>query len=36
MLAETSRRSLPEPSVDFALAALTSVAGMIPGAGRAR
>jgi len=35
VLAETSRRALPEPNVDFALAALVSVAGMIPGAGEA-
>ena len=35
MLAETRRRSLPEPNVDFALATLASVAGMIPGAGEA-
>jgi|GEM_PF-11525 len=35
VLAETGRRSLPEPTVDFALATLTSVAGMIPGAGEA-
>jgi len=35
VLAETSRRALPEPTIDFALATLTSVAGMIPGAGEA-
>jgi citrate synthase len=35
LLAETRRRSLPEPNVDFALAALVSVAGMITGAGEA-
>ena len=35
VLAETRRRALPEPNVDFALAALVSVAGMIPGAGEA-
>jgi citrate synthase len=35
VLAEAHRRALPEPNVDFALAALTSVAGMIPGAGEA-
>ncbi len=35
VLAETSRRALPEPNVDFALATLGSVAGMIPGAGEA-
>jgi citrate synthase len=35
VLAETRRRALPEPNADFALAALASVAGMIPGAGEA-
>ena len=35
VLAETRRRALPEPNVDFALATLVSVAGMIPGAGEA-
>jgi citrate synthase len=35
ILAETRRRALPEPNVDFALATLASVAGMIPGAGEA-
>jgi citrate synthase len=35
VLAETRRRSLPEPNIDFALAALVSVAGMITGAGEA-
>jgi citrate synthase len=35
VLAETRRRALPEPDIDFALATLTSVAGMIPGAGEA-
>ncbi len=34
-LAEVSRRGLPQPNVDFALAAFTSVAGMLPGAGEA-
>ena len=33
VLAEASRRALPEPNIDFALAVLTVVAGMIPGAG---
>ena len=33
VLAETRRRSLPEPNVDFALATLANVAGMITGAG---
>ena len=35
VLAETSRRALPEPNVDFALATLVSVAGMSPGSGEA-
>ena len=35
VLEETRRRALPEPNVDFALAALASVAGMITGAGEA-
>jgi citrate synthase len=35
VLTETRRRALPEPNIDFALATLTSVAGMIPGAGEA-
>jgi citrate synthase len=35
VLEETRRRALPEPNVDFALAALVNVAGMIPGAGEA-
>jgi citrate synthase len=35
VLEETRRRALPEPNVDFALAALANVAGMIPGAGEA-
>jgi citrate synthase len=35
VLAETRRRALPEPTIDFALATLVSVAGMIPGAGEA-
>jgi citrate synthase len=35
VLDETRRRALPEPNVDFALATLANVAGMIPGAGEA-
>jgi citrate synthase len=35
VLAETRRRALPEPNIDFALATLVSVAGMISGAGEA-
>jgi citrate synthase len=35
VLAEMRRRSLPEPNIDFALAVLAGVAGMIPGAGEA-
>jgi citrate synthase len=35
VLAETRRRSLPEPNIDFALAALVNTAGMISGAGEA-
>ncbi len=35
VLAETRRRSLPEPNIDFALATLASCAGMITGAGEA-
>jgi len=35
VLAEVRRTSLPEPNVDFALAALSRVAGMITGAGEA-
>jgi citrate synthase len=35
VLDETRSRSLPEPNVDFALAALANVAGMILGAGEA-
>jgi citrate synthase len=35
VLEETRLRSLPEPNVDFALAALVNVAGMIHGAGEA-
>jgi citrate synthase len=35
VLAEARRRALPEPNIDFALAVLTGVAGMVPGAGEA-
>jgi len=35
VIAETRGRSLPEPNIDFALATLAVVAGMIPGAGQA-
>jgi citrate synthase len=35
VIAEVRRRALPEPNVDFALAALTSVAGLAPGSGEA-
>jgi citrate synthase len=35
MMAEAHRRALPEPNVDFALAVLTSVGGLVPGAGEA-
>jgi citrate synthase len=35
VLEEVRRRALPEPNIDFALAVLGSVAGMIPGAGEA-
>jgi citrate synthase len=35
VLAEARRRGLPEPNIDFALAVLTVVAGMISGAGEA-
>ncbi|MDR8415219.1 hypothetical protein MTP10_41615, partial [Nonomuraea sp. 3-1Str] len=35
VLDEVRRRRLPERNVDFALAALTAVAGMVPGAGEA-
>ena len=35
VLAEARGRSLPEPNIDFALAALAVMAGMIPGAGEA-
>ena len=35
VVAEVRRRSLPEPNIEFALAALTTVAGMVRGAGEA-
>ena len=35
LLAEARRRALPEPNIDFALAVLGAVAGLIPGAGEA-
>ncbi|NUW44038.1 hypothetical protein HT134_28525 [Nonomuraea rhodomycinica] len=35
VLEEARRRRLPERNLDFALAALTTVAGMVPGAGEA-
>ncbi|GAA5077685.1 citrate synthase [Thermocatellispora tengchongensis] len=35
VLAESAARRLPEPNVDFALATLTTVAGMVTGAGEA-
>lgn len=35
IIAETRRRALPEPNIDFALATLTSAAGMVRGAGEA-
>ncbi|MEU9869004.1 citrate/2-methylcitrate synthase [Actinomadura sp. NPDC048021] len=35
VLAEAARRRLPEPNVDFSLAALGAVAGLVPGAGEA-
>jgi citrate synthase len=35
VLAEARRRALPAPNIDFALATLVSVAGMVPGAGEA-
>ena len=33
VLAEVRRKSLPEPNIDFAVATLARVAGMVPGAG---
>ena len=35
VLAEVRRKSLPEPNIDFAIATLAQVAGMVPGAGEA-
>ncbi len=35
VIAEARRRALPEPNIDFALAALATVAGMVPGGGEA-
>lgn len=35
VMAEVRRRRLPEPNIDLALAALSAVAGMTPGAGEA-
>ncbi len=35
VIAEASRRALPEPNIDFALAVLASVAGMVPGGAEA-
>jgi len=35
VLAEARRRALPAPNIEFALAVLSTVAGMIPGAGEA-
>ncbi len=35
VLAEARRRALPAPNIEFALAVLAAVAGMIPGAGEA-
>jgi len=35
VLAEARRKSLPEPDIDFAVATLARVAGMVPGAGEA-
>ena len=35
VVAEVHRRALPEPNIDFALATLAGVAGMVPGAGEA-
>jgi Citrate synthase, C-terminal domain len=34
VLAEVRRKSLPEPNIDFAVATLARVVGMVPGAGR--
>ena len=35
VLAEVRRKSLPQPNIDFAVATLARVAGMVPGAGEA-
>ena len=35
VLAEVRRKSLPEPNIDFAIAALARVAGMVRGSGEA-
>jgi citrate synthase len=35
VITEARRRALPEPNIDFALATLAVMAGMIPGAGEA-
>jgi citrate synthase len=35
VMAEVAGKGLPEPNIDFALAVLTQVAGMAPGAGEA-
>jgi citrate synthase len=35
VLAEVRRESLPGPNIDFAVATLARVAGMVPGAGEA-
>jgi citrate synthase len=35
VIAEVRRRALPEPNIDFALAVLATMAGLIPGAGEA-
>ncbi len=35
MLTAVRRKSLPEPGIDFAVATLGRVAGMVPGAGEA-
>src|SRR5258707_7593713 len=35
VLAEARRRALPAPNIEFALAVLSAVAGMIPGGGEA-
>jgi citrate synthase len=35
VVSEVHRRALPEPNIDFALATLAGVAGMVPGAGEA-